>query len=220
MGIAPGEEWGEPCADAPALTVEGDDGDLASAVRDAPIGALVRFVPAATSDLARALGLRAGAEPRGVALPLDALDLGDGTLAVNAIVLGVPPDRLTALGRARPLTLALDGHDADAAVSRATTIVVANGQWLRGCDLVPRGHPGDGRAEVQAYRLRPGERAAMRSRLSTGTHLPHSRIVTRTARAVTVRTPRPWPFEVDGRLREPVTELHATVVPARFRLLV
>src|SRR4051794_12981072 len=96
MGVAPGEEWGEPCSTPPDLTVEGDDAELARAVSGAPIGSLVRFVPTAASDLARALGLRAGAEPRGVALPLDALGLDDGTLAVNAIVLGVAPDRLTA----------------------------------------------------------------------------------------------------------------------------
>ena len=36
----------------------------------------------------------------------------------------------------------------------ATTVVIANGQFLRGADIVPRGHPGDGRLEVQVYELR------------------------------------------------------------------
>ena len=220
MGIAPGEEWGEACSSAPDLIVEGDDTDLASAVHDAPIGVLVRFVHSAASDLARALGLRAGAEPRGVALAMDALDVGDGSIAVNAVVLGIPPDRLGARDRARPVTLSLDGRDADAAVTRATTVVVATGQWLRGADLMPRGHPGDGKAEVQAYALRPGERRAMRSRLPSGTHVPHPRIVTRTARRVTVRTPRPWSLEIDGRPRDPRSDLQVTVLPARYRLLV
>jgi hypothetical protein len=219
-GIAPGEEWGAPTAAPPDLTVEGDDADLASAVRDAHVGALVRFVPSATSDLARAIGLRAGAVPRGIALPVDVLELGDGTLAVNALVLGIAPDRLTVFGRARPIEIALDGRDTDPATSPATTLVVATGQWLRGHDLVPRGHPGDGRAEVQAYRLRAGERRAMRSRLPAGTHLPHPRIVTRTARRVAVHTSRPWRLEVDGRAHGTVRELQITLVPARYKLLV
>ena len=219
MAIAPGEPWGEPTSAAPDLTVEGDDAELAARVLAAPNGALVRFVPSATSDLARAVGLRAGAEPRGIALPLDALDLGD-RLAVSTVVLGTAPDRLTTRRRRVPLGLRLDGREPDAAVPRAAAVVVATGQWLRGHDLVPRGHPGDGKAEVQAYLLRPGERSAMRARLPAGAHLPHPRIVTRTARNVEIRTHRPLPLEVDGRPAAPVATLTVTLRPARYRLLV
>ena len=219
MGISAGEPWGEATNDAPAFTVEGDDTELAARVRDVPNGALVRFVPSESSDLARAVGLRAGSEPRGIALPLDVLDLGD-RLAVSTVVLGAPPDRLTARRRRVPVVLRLDGRDPDPAVTRATTVVVATGQWLRGHDLVPRGHPGDARAEVQAYLLRPGERAAMRARLPAGAHLPHPHIVTRTARTVEVRAPRALPLEVDGRSVEPVTAVTVTLLPGRYRLLV
>ena len=78
-------------------------------------------------------------------------------------------------------------------------MVVATGQWLRGLDLVPRGHPGDGKAEVQVYRLRRPERRAMRRRLATGTHVPHPRIVTRTAVEIEIRAHRALPVEIDGR---------------------
>jgi diacylglycerol kinase family enzyme len=98
--------------------------------------------------------------------------------------------------------------------------VIANGQFLRGVDLVPRGHPGDGRLEVQIYTLRRGERRAMRRRLATGRHVPHTRIRTRAARTVAVRTPRPVPLEVDGEGQPAVRELRAEVVPGAFRLLV
>ena len=77
--------------------VEGDDADLAAALAGSPSGVLVSFTPAPGSDVARAVGIRAGAPHRGLALPMDALELDDGTLAVNAVVLGVAPDRLTAL---------------------------------------------------------------------------------------------------------------------------
>jgi hypothetical protein len=213
-----GQAWGEH-TDAPAdLTVRGGDADLAVALHGSAPGVLVAFVPSPESDLARAIGLTAGTPPQGLALPMDALELADGTLAVNAVVLGVPPDRLTAVSRGCAVGLRLDGRVET--VAAATTVVVATGQWLRGVDLVPRGHPGDGRAEVQAYRLRRTQRRAMRARLPTGTHLPHAGIVTRSAVAIEVDTPRALPLEIDGRARPAVATLRAVLVPARYHLLI
>jgi hypothetical protein len=218
MGIAPGDAWGSP-EDAPAdLSVVGNDTDLALALRGSTPGVLVAFVPSPDSDVARAIGLRAGTPVRGIALPMDALELADGTLAVNAAVFGVPPDRLTALTRTVEVVLRLDGRTET--VEAATTVVIATGQWLRGLDLVPRGHPGDGRAEVHAYRLRATQRRPMRRRLPTGTHLPHPSIVTRTAVEISVDAARPLPVEVDGRTVARATTLRAALVPARYRLLI
>jgi hypothetical protein len=216
--IRPGEPWGRP-ATAPAdVEVSGGDAELASAVAATP-GGLVRFHPDASSDLAAAVGLRAGAEPAAPAseLPVDAVRLADG-LACNAIVLGVAPDDLRWTSPAREVEVAIDGGPWFA--GHATTLVIANGQFLRGADLVPRGHPGDGRLEIQVYSLRRAERRAMRRRLATGTHVPHTRIRTRAARAVDVRASRLLALEVDGRARAAVTTLHAEVVPGAFRLLV
>jgi hypothetical protein len=223
MSIAKGAPWGSPEDSPPDLVVSGDDRDLAAAVASAPRGVLVSFVPAAGSDIARAVGLRSGAPHQGLALPMDALELGDGTLAVNAVVLGPPPDRLHAFDPTGAFTLALDGAAGAGGrgeATRGTTVVVATGQWLRGVDLVPRGHPGDGRAEVQVYRLRRSERRAMRRRLPTGAHLPHPRITTRTAVEIEVRTGRPLRLEVDGRPVDRVATLRAIVAPARYRLLI
>src|SRR5205085_9583042 len=102
----------------------------------------------------------------------------------------------------------------------STTVVLANGQVLRGADIVPRGHPGDGRWEVQVYELRRRERRAMRRRLTTGAHVPHPRIRSRTARRVEIGAPHDWALEVDGVRAEPVRTLMCEVVPAAFRLLV
>jgi hypothetical protein len=217
VNIQKGAPWGSPDDSPPDLVVTGDDHDLAAAVASAPPGVLVSFAPAAGSDIARAVGLRSGAPHQGLALPMDALELGDGTLVVNAVVLGPPPDRLHAFDPAGAITLALGGRGE---TTRGTTVVVATGQWLRGVDLVPRGHPGDGRAEVQVYRLRRSERRAMRRRLPTGAHLPHPRITTRTAVEIDVRTGRPLRLEVDGRLVDRVATLRAIVAPARYRLLI
>ena len=99
-------------------------------------------------------------------------------------------------------------------------IVVAVGQWRAGLDLVPRGHPGDGRVEVQAYGLRRGERRAMRHRLAAGTHLPHPRIATRTARAVEIGTNPAVALELDGAAGAATDRVVAAVRPAAYRLLV
>ncbi|MDQ1520081.1 MAG: hypothetical protein QOI55_1154, partial [Actinomycetota bacterium] len=169
-------------------SVSGDDRTLARWVVDHP-GALVAFRPSSASDLARAVGLRG--DPGTTELSLDALRLGDGDLAVNMIVVGTPPDRSNRFTRHVAVDLRVD--DTNVATSRASTIVIATGQYLRGLDVVPRGHPGDGRLEVYVYRLRPRERRAMRARLPHGTHVPHPRITVRPGHHVELVAARPVP---------------------------
>jgi len=216
--IRRGEPWGGPASSPPDLEVDGDDADLAAAVAAAP-GALVVFRPGPGSDLARAVGLRAGSDPtpRATELPVDAVRLAGDGLACNAVVLGVPPDRLRWTSPARSVEIEVDGQPWFA--GSATTVVIANGQFLRGADIVPRGHPGDGRLEVQVYELRRRERRAMRRRLTTGAHVPHPRIRSRTARVVELRAARPVAFEADGVSGAAVATVGAEVVPSAFRLL-
>src|SRR6476646_4397710 len=190
--IEKGEPWGRPGAGPPDLEVRGDDGDLAAAVQTRP-GARVRFVAAPASDLARAVGL-ADVPAGETELPVDALivdlvrDESEG-LAVNMVVLGIPPDRLRAWHRRHHCTVAVD--DRTVFDGHATTVVVANGQFLRGLDVVPRGHPGDGRFEVQVYALGATARRAMRRRLPVGEHLPHPDIHQVSGTVVTVRFEAP-----------------------------
>jgi putative lipid kinase YegS-like protein len=219
--IAKGEPWGRPAAGPPDLEVRGDDGDLASAVRTSP-GARVRFVAGPASDLARVVGL-ADVPAGQTELPVDALvvdlvhDDASG-LAVNMVVLGIPPDRLRAWHRRRHCTVTVD--DRTVFDGHATTIVVANGQFLRGLDVVPRGHPGDGRFEVQVYTLGAATRRAMRRRLPTGDHVPHPQIVQRGGRTLTARFERPQPFEVDGRTLPARSAITVDVAPEALVLLV
>src|SRR6476646_1646166 len=206
--IEKGEPWGRPGAGPPDLEVRGDDGDLAAAVQTRP-GARVRFVAAPASDLARAVGL-ADVPAGETELPVDALivdlvrDESEG-LAVNMVVLGIPPDRLRAWHRRHHCTVAVD--DRTVFDGHATTVVIATGQFLRGLDVVPRGHPGDGKAEVPVYAIRRGERRAMRARLPTGAHVPHPRIRTRSATRIEVRASGTRALEVDGTARAPVAGL-------------
>ncbi len=89
---------------------------------------------------------------------------------MNGVIVGTPPRRVRMTTPSARVTVTVNGREV--ATGRATTVVIANGQFFDGLDVVPRGHPGDGRLEVQVYALRRGERGAMRSRLPLGVHLP------------------------------------------------
>ncbi len=201
----------------------------------APPSPLVRFHPEG-SDLARSVGLaelspgaartvygstgRAGDDPpaHGVELPIDAIasDLG---AAMNCVILGVLPTRLRPYHRRRPITVCVDGRELFR--GQATTVVIANGQFVEGADLVPRGHPGDGRLEIQVYALAPGERSPMRRRLPTGSHLPHPRIITTSGRGIEIDgLRRPWPVTVDRRRTTVEGRLSLSVLPNAIRLLI
>jgi len=217
-------EKGRPCerpASGPAeWQVEGDDATLAAAVRDRP-GARVGFRPGHGSDLARALGLHA-AGAAALELTLDGLRVvaDDRELfAVNMLVVGVAPDRARWFTRASGLRVRVDdrlAHDGP-----ATAVVVASGQHLRGSDVVPRGHPGDGRVEVQVYAVRRGQRAGVRARLPQGVHLPHPDITQTSGRHVEVRADgRAVPLEVDGVGVPPARLVTVDVVPGAFVLVV
>jgi diacylglycerol kinase family enzyme len=194
--------------------VRGSDADLAAAVARAP-GALVRFEPHAASDLARAVGI--ASTTTGVEVPMDAIEVAGLGLAVGTLALGTSPERLTARTRSVPVTVTVDGRALP--VRSVTTIVVAVAQHLHGLDVSPRGHPGDGRVEVQGYALRRRERSGMRARLARGEHLPHPRIHVASGREITVVCGRPAALEVDGVSARPVERLSVRVVPAAYRLL-
>jgi hypothetical protein len=224
--IRPGEPWGSPTSSSPDVEVTGSDGALARAVAAAP-GSLIRFVPDASSDVARAVGLRPGPTATvHTELPMDALSVnvsgrttpGAAMRACNMCVFGTAPDRLRWWSPSVELHVEIDGRPWFS--GRATTLVVAIGQFLRGLDVVPRGHPGDGKAEVQVYELRRNERRLMRARLTAGSHLPHPRIRSRTATRVEVRAGRPAALEADGEGHPAADHASLEVVSGAYRLLI
>jgi hypothetical protein len=170
------------------------------------------------------VGLDPGARPSGWAAPIDALRLTPAAglpaaHAVNAVVLGRDLRQRRRGRRRTPVRVLVDAREV--AAGPATTIVIASGQFVHGLDVVPRGHPGDGRIEVQVYALRFSEWGKMRERLPSGTHVPHPRISTATGREVVVHIAgRGFPIRVDGVPgNRPVTDLTVAVVPAALRLL-
>ena len=233
--IKPGEEWGRPTTANADVECHGNDQALAALITADSSPPLVRWSPV-DSDFARSVGLhpnhtmsRTGGG--GIELPVDALAFvlasfpgtSDGRVThvwgINAAVLGVAPTKLSRFHRQHPVTVVVDGRTVF--TGNATTVVIANGQYLDGCDLVPRGHPGDGRVEIQVYALTPGERTPMRRRLPSGTHLPHPRITTTSGRTIEVTTgDRAWPLMVDGEPGTSVHRLGAAVRSPAVRLLI
>lgn len=217
--IRKGEPWGRPVRAEPDLEVHGGDADLAAAL-EAAGGRLVRFQPAPSSDLARALGLRVHG-PGATEVDVDVLTVatsGASWRAVNAVVLGRRPDRLRAWHRSVDVVVEIDGRQRFA--GPATTVVVANGQYLNGLDVVPRGHPGDGRIEVQVYGLERAQRAGMRRRLPQGAHVPHPDIVQAAGRRVTVQADTGLALEIDAKPLGRVDHVTVEVLPAALRLLI
>lgn len=194
--------------DTAVVEVEGGDAPLAAAIARHP-GMSVRFSADASSDLARALGITGERGRVRSPVTLDVLRLGTDERAVNMVVLGPAPDRLGRGHRRHRCRVEVDGrlvHE-----GRATTVVVANGEYLRGRDVVPRGHPGDGRLEVHVYAVAAGQRRRMRSRLATGTHVPHPGIRTAQGAHVVLHWDRPVRLEVDGTRRPRVRDLEVTL---------
>lgn len=215
--MKPGDPWGEPVTGPADLEVTGGDTDLARML-ECHQGALVRYRAGPDSDLARALGISATGDLSGLAAPIDGLLVEPGGHAVNGVVLGQLPHRVRATTSSAKVRVVVNGREI--AAGRATTVVVASGQFFDGLDVVPPGHPGDGRLEVQVYALRRGERRAMRARLPQGVHLPHPRITTSSGRQVEIHVQGGrLPLTIDGVVHEAVADLTVTLIPGALRLM-
>lgn len=83
---------------------------------------------------------------------------------------------------------------------RGRVVVVANAAFLGDWNIAPRAHPGDGRLDtLEVTTMGVGERLKARSRLASGTHVPHPEIIVRRPKAAQFEFSRPTPVRLDGR---------------------
>lgn len=218
-GIAKGQEWGTPLTVPVDEEVLGTDAMLAAQYVARP-DAIIGFLPTGNSDLARTLGLPTDVYARTPThlRPLDVIDAGRDGVAVNAVVFGIAPDLLGWGSTAATIVVEVDGDEVFR--GRSTTVIVASGQFVNGNDLVPRGHPGDGRLEVQAYHFSRSERKKLREKIRNGSHLPHRKIRERSGRTVRITSSKPLPLALDGRSGGTVTSVEITVRPGALQLAV
>lgn len=80
-------------------------------------------------------------------------------------------------------------------------VAVMNGDWLGEWNVAPRAHPNDGLLDLVDASPPFGDRLRARSRLPSGSHLPHPDIATRRVRELQLDLDRPLDVWLDG---EPV----------------
>ncbi len=91
-------------------------------------------------------------------------------------------------------------------------------QFLRRLDVVPRGHPNDGKLDL--LRVDPAMPARVRwqaaRRARTGTHLPHPQLAVSQPTAVELTFARPLHLWVDGRRWHTAAAVRLTVEPDAY----
>lgn len=188
MTIKKGQPWGEP-ARPPANAV------------------------AAGSDRAISLALEAA---RRRAEPFPEIVIEGGDMARTLAAAAPPRNRFTIdIGEA--LVDGLHRYFVAHVVARRRgwreAAVAMNAQWIDQWNLGPKGHPNDGLLDITEFSLKPFEWRKVRSRLHSGTHLPHPRIeATRTA-AKSFDFAMPTPVFIDGAELARAKTLAIRVIP-------
>ena len=103
---------------------------------------------------------------------------------------------------------------------RGRVVVAMNAQFIGHWDVAPRGHPNDGRLEVLDGDLPLGTRLQVRSRLVTGTHVPHPGIEESNVSSQQIELGRPTPVYLDGDPLGPARRLSLRVEPNVLRCFI
>ncbi len=181
MSIQKGADWGEPEAvpnDAIFVRDDAQANETISEFRRShkPVPALCLL----GGDLARTLGVRNNET---------ALQAGEGTRLRIDLGMVLLDGRLhcfvSHLVARRPWW-------------RGPIVIAANAAFIGDYNIAPRAHPGDGRLDLLEADLGFSERLKARSRLRSGTHLPHPRIKFRRCRAAQLELEDPTPVILDG----------------------
>jgi len=96
---------------------------------------------------------------------------------------------------------------------RGPVVAAMNAEFLGRWDVAPRSHPNDGRLDLLQADLPVGDRWKARSRLPTGSHVPHPGIAERRVRAVQLDLAPGTRLWLDGECIGPARALSIRVVP-------
>lgn len=92
-------------------------------------------------------------------------------------------------------------------------VAVMNAEWIGGWDVAPRSHPNDGLLDIFDSNLSAGDRWKARSRLKTGTHVPHPGISQRRVAATQFEFASPMPIWLDGERVASARQLSVRIEP-------
>lgn len=98
------------------------------------------------------------------------------------------------------------------------TIAAMNAEFLGRWDVAPRAHPGDGQLDIVDARLLASDLLPVRSRLATGSYLPHPRITVRRVPAAQFGLDPPLKVRLDGRSLGAARNLAIRLEPAALRV--
>ncbi len=103
---------------------------------------------------------------------------------------------------------------------RGPIVAAMNAQFLGPWDVAPRSHPGDGRVDLFEADLSLGDRWKARSRLRSGTHVPHPGIGERRVKAVQLDLAPGTSVWLDGERMGTARALSIRVVPDALTVVV
>jgi hypothetical protein len=191
--IRKGEDWGIPGALPDGAPVAATDRELALLVQEDH-----EVIGLTGGDLARTCGATGRLVQH---LPIDVIDVvvdSEAHLAVANVV-------------------------ARASWWRGRAVGVMNAQFLGRWDVAPRSHPNDGRADVLDIdpAMTRSQRWQARSRLPTGTHVPHPLIAQRRITEWHTTFDPPLDVWLDGeRVMRRANELHVAVRPDALTIVI
>ena len=103
---------------------------------------------------------------------------------------------------------------------RGRVVAAMNAQYLGTWDVAPRSHPNDGRLDVLDADLSVGDRWKARSRLPSGTHVPHPGIAERRVKAVQVDLDPGARVWLDGECIGPARTVSIRCVPDALTVVI
>ena len=96
---------------------------------------------------------------------------------------------------------------------RGPIVIAANAAFIGDYNVAPKAHPADGRLDLIEANPTFGERVKARSRLRSGTHVPHPQIKIRRCAAAQLELERPTPITLDGIGQDKAKTLSIRVEP-------
>lgn len=206
MTIRRGESWGERRVLPAGLPTASSDAAAGHWYGSAPPGAAATGLVLSGGDLARTLG--------SVRAPV----VGEEASTAPVDVLAVAAGSGESCSAVAHVVVRAGTGGRGWWKSRGRIVLVMNAQFLDDADPTPRCHPSDGRADVLDVSAALGWRARrqVRTRLRTGSHLPHPSLTVSSAPLHAVEYTGPCTVLVDGEVwlrRRDGVRLAIRVVP-------
>ena len=103
---------------------------------------------------------------------------------------------------------------------RGRIIAVMNAAFVGSWNVAPRAHPGDGKFDVLDVTMSMTDRLKARSRLSSGSHVPHPDIAQRRGDALEFSLDKPLDLWVDGKQLARVDSFSIELQPEALAVVV